>query len=315
MARIYTIGEILVEIMRDSVDSPLNQTGNFLGPYPSGAPAIFISTVSQLNHEAKIWGGVAKDKFGELLIDRLESDGVDCSNITVSGKGATAVAFVSYSSDGSREFIYHIDGTPAGDVKFDESGQTVPDYFHVMGCSLMVNDSLQENICRAVEWAGSKGARISFDPNLRPELLGDKNLYDVVGPVIDQTSIFLPGVDELLMFSDSSDVDEAVKDVFSKYPKMEIIHLKKGKCGSTIYTRDKQVDIPIYPIERVLEIVDPTGAGDSFDAAFLCGLAEDMSLEDAGNYASKAGAINSTVYGPMGGDMKLIHHDFMSDAE
>ena len=121
------MGEILVEIMRDTVDSPLNKRGAFLGPFPSGAPAIFISTVAQLGHEAKIWGGLAKDKFGELLMNRLTSDGVDCSNVIESERGATAVAFVSYAGDGSREFIYHIDGTPAGEIMFDREAQVVPD--------------------------------------------------------------------------------------------------------------------------------------------------------------------------------------------
>lgn len=310
MARIYTMGEILVEIMRDKVDSPLNQEGIFYGPFPSGAPAIFISTVAQLNHEAKIWGGVAEDKFGELLLERLVSDGVDCSDITISGNGATAVAFVSYASDGSREFIYHIDGTPAGSVTFNERGQTAPDYFHVMGCSLMVNDSMLSNICRAVTWASDGGAKISFDPNIRPELLGTRDLLDVTGTIIENTSVFLPGVDELLMFSSAVTVEEAVEELFTKYPKMEIIHLKQGKRGSTIFTREKKITIPIYPIEKVRNIVDPTGAGDSFDAAFLCGIADGKSLQEAGNYAAKAGAINSTVFGPMGGDMKMIKQDF-----
>ena len=311
MAKIFTIGEILVEIMRDSIDVPLDRAGKFLGPFPSGAPAIFISTVAQLGHDAKIWGGVANDKFGALLIERLSSDGVDCTDIAVSEQGATATAFVSYSSDGSREFIFHIDGTPAGRVVFSEEGADVPDYFHVMGCSLMVNELMLSSINRAVKWASRNGAKISFDPNLRPELLGDRDLYDVVGQVIGNTSVFLPGVDELLMFSSSNDIEEAVKEVFEKFPKMEIIHLKDGKRGSSIYTRDEKVFVPIYPIEKVMDIVDPTGAGDSFDAAFLCGLADGMSLQDAGNYASKAGAINSTVFGPMGGDMKLIAQDLI----
>ncbi len=311
MAKIYTMGEILVEIMRDSVDSPLNEPGRFVGPFPSGAPAIFISTAAQLGHEAKIWGGTGKDKFGELLLGRLTADGVDCSDIRAQEKGSTAVAFVSYASDGSREFIFHIDGTPAGNVVFSGEEVLPPDYFHVMGCSLMVNDSLHDNICRAVEWAVSKGARISFDPNIRPELLGGRDVYDIAGAVIENTSVFLPGVDELLMFSRSGNVEEAVEELFSRFPRMEIIHLKRGKRGSTVYTRGERIEIPIYPIEKVRDIVDPTGAGDSFDAAFICGLADNKTLEEAGHYAAKAGAINSTVFGPMGGDMKLIGHDFL----
>ena len=75
------MGEIIVEIMRDGVDKPLDKAETFKGPYPSGAPAIFIDTVARLGHKAAIVGGVGDDDFGKCLLDRLEGDGVDCSNI------------------------------------------------------------------------------------------------------------------------------------------------------------------------------------------------------------------------------------------
>ena len=311
MAKIYTMGEILVEIMRDTVDCPLDQLGSFLGPYPSGAPAIFISAVAQLGHEAKIWGGVGKDRFGKVLLDRLESDGVDCKHISVVNGAATAVAFVAYDSSGDREFIYHIDGTPATAVKFNSEDAVSPDYFHVMGCSLMASDSMAKEINSAVSYFSGKGSKISFDPNIRPELLGSRTIWDVAGLVMDNCSVFLPGVDELKLFSSSDVIEECVSELFEKFPKLEIIHLKKGKRGSVIYTREESIEISIYPIEKVKDIIDPTGAGDSFDGAFICALAEGMPLVDAGNYAAKAGALNSVVMGPMGGDMREIDKDFV----
>ena len=78
---IMTMGEIIVEIMRDGVEKPLDKAETFKGPYPSGAPAIFIDTVARLGHKAAIVGGVGDDDFGKCLLDRLEGDGVDCSNI------------------------------------------------------------------------------------------------------------------------------------------------------------------------------------------------------------------------------------------
>ena len=45
---VISLGELLVEIMRDKVGSPLGQPGVFLGPYPSGAPAIFIVAAARL---------------------------------------------------------------------------------------------------------------------------------------------------------------------------------------------------------------------------------------------------------------------------
>ena len=132
VAKIYTMGEILVEIMRDTVDVPLGEVGRFLGPYPSGAPAIFISAVAQLGHEAKIWGGVGNDRFGDCLLNRLKADGVECRHISIVDGQATAVAFVAYDSSGDREFIYHIDGTPATSAMFGPNDAVTPDYFHVM---------------------------------------------------------------------------------------------------------------------------------------------------------------------------------------
>ena len=46
---------------------------------------------------------------------------------------------------------------------------------------------------------------------------------------------------------------------------------------------------------------DATGAGDSYDAAFICGLAEGKSLADAAKMGAAAGALNAAAFGPMEG--------------
>ena len=83
MTEIMTMGEMIVEIMREKADMPLDKAGVFKGPYPSGAPAIFIDTVARLGHGAAIVGGVGDDDFGKCLTSRLEGDGVDCSDVLV----------------------------------------------------------------------------------------------------------------------------------------------------------------------------------------------------------------------------------------
>src|SRR5512138_2153232 len=113
MKSIWTMGEILVEVMRPRAEMPLDQPGEFLGPFPSGAPAIFIDTVARLGHPAGIIGGVGEDDFGFCVLQRLEKDGVDCRYVRRYPGYATAVAFVTYFADGSRKFLYHIDRTPA----------------------------------------------------------------------------------------------------------------------------------------------------------------------------------------------------------
>ena len=63
MAEIWTMGEMIVEIMREKENEPLDKAGVFRGPYPSGAPAIFIDTVARLGHK----GGQTDLHFPHLI--------------------------------------------------------------------------------------------------------------------------------------------------------------------------------------------------------------------------------------------------------
>ena len=56
-AEIWTMGELLVEVMRPRRGMSLSQAAEFLGPFPSGATGIFIDTVARLGHSAAIISG------------------------------------------------------------------------------------------------------------------------------------------------------------------------------------------------------------------------------------------------------------------
>ena len=291
---ICTMGEMIVEIMRNEVDAPLNEAGVFLGPFPSGAPAIFIDTVAKLGHSAAIIGGVGKDDFGRCLTDRLTKDGVDCSLVGEYTEASTGCAFVTYFSDGGRKFIFHIGNTPAAMPKMPPK-EKLPDtdYFHVMGCSLMASEAFGREIVKVMYKMKEKGARISFDPNVRPELLGNA---DLVNEVLSKTNILMPGVSELLMISGCDTVEDAVKKCFEN-EFLEIIALKNGSKGCRVFTRDGEFSQGIYEVEPL----DATGAGDSFDGAFLVALAEGKDVRTAAKIASAAAALNTAAFGPMEG--------------
>jgi sugar/nucleoside kinase (ribokinase family) len=299
MAEVWTMGEMLVEIMRPGADMALDQPGEFLGPYPSGAPAIFIDTVARLGHPSGIFGGVGQDDFGKLLLERMKKDGVDVRFVNESAENSTAVAFVTYFSDGSRKFIYHIGNTPAVCPKpfsMEEVGDSK--YFHIMGCSLMASDSFKDKILDAARRFLEHGAKLSFDPNIRPELLAGRTVDEVLGGLLSKCSVVMPGVEELKMLTGRESIEDGIKALFS-YPSMEIVALKRGSKGCTLYSRTETVDVDAYRIVQV----DPTGAGDCFDAALLCGIIEGRRLRDVGRMASAAGALDAMKQGPMEGDI------------
>jgi len=250
-----------------------------------------------LGHSGGIIGGVASDDFGRCLMDRLASDGVDLRYVKKISNSATATAFVTYLEDGSRKFIFHIDGTPAAMGRFPkEASSEKPIFFHVMGCSLMINERFRAEIFKAVEFFYNAGARITFDPNIRFELLQDQDLMRIIGPVLKRTAILFPGEAELNLIGRNMQIEESVRWLF-KTPTLEMIVLKRGKAGARIYTRSDVIETPVIQVQEV----DPTGAGDCFDAGFLCGLLEEKSLEECGKLAAAVGALNAAAFGPMEG--------------
>jgi len=301
MCEIWTMGEILVEIMRPRPEMQLYEKGEFIGPFPSGAPAIFIDTVARLGHSAGIIGGVGEDDFGRCVLDRLKSDGVNCDHVACVSGISTAVAFVTYFNDGSRKFIYHIGNTPAAMPKSpDISKIDGARFFHLMGCSLMVDAEFYSEIMKTAEKFLKNGAKITFDPNIRPELLGGRDINDIVGPIMENCSVLLPGVEELQLLSGEKDIERAVAKLF-KNGKLEVIALKKGKKGCTVYSRNEKFEMGVYTIIPA----DATGAGDCFDAGFLCGLLEDKPLVECTQIATAAASLNTAAFGPMEGNISV----------
>lgn len=316
MAEIWTMGETLVEIMRTEVDKPLNETALFSGPYPSGSSAIMISTVARMGHSCGIISGVGKDGFGECMLNRLKKDGVDVSKVLVDPDGSTACAFVAYDNQGDRRYLFHWDETPATKAVMPdvtEPSLKEAKYFHVMGCALTAKLSYGWEIVKTARAMKAQGTKISFDPNVRTEHLTNpsksKESFEIINAILDITSLFAPGLDELKLLTGLDDVEAAVKKCFEN-PNLEILMLKMGSKGSRIYTRDGQVvDQGLYKVESV----DPTGAGDTSIGAFLCALLEGKSMKECAEIAAAAGALNVAAFGPMEGKISPENVQAMRD--
>jgi len=296
MYDIITIGEILVEILTDHVGQKLSEPGKLLGPYPSGAPAIAIDQAGRMGARAAIIAKVGDDGFGKLNLDRLSADGVDISHVITTKDNSTGTAFVTYFENGDRQFIFHFTHAACGDLSpadIDEDSIRSSRYLHIMGCSITGSPTMGEAIIRAVRLAKENGVKISFDPNIRPELLNGQ-IMDYYREIIDASDVLLTGKSELrLLFGDAS---EAVKKLLEQ--KDRIVVVKDGSRGTELHTRTEAFSIATYPAEEV----DPTGAGDCFDGTFLSMICQGADLRTAVNYGNAAGSRAVQKRGPMEGN-------------
>ncbi|HID08184.1 MAG TPA: sugar kinase, partial [Armatimonadetes bacterium] len=271
--------------------------GTFAGPFPSGAPAIFADQVARLGHPCAMVGSVGDDDFGRCVLNRLQQDGVDTRYIRIINDVATGVAFVAYFADGSRKFIFHFGNSAAGQLpSANDVDLSQTKFVHVCGCTVSAGGALRDESYKLVERAARAGIKVSFDPNLRPELLADVTaVRDVCEPILKHTYVLSTGVTEAMVLTGESDADAACRKLLHR--NIEIIALKLGERGCRICTAEGTVDVPAYSVDAV----DPTGAGDCFDAAVVVGIIEGLPLQEIGRLANACGALATTRRGPMEG--------------
>jgi len=295
---VIALGEILVEIMRTKKDVPHTQVGEYSGPYPSGAPAIFIDAVARLSVKCGFIGVVGDDDFGRLLIDRLKDDGVETGYIKVKSGFTTGTTFVMYYSSGSRKFIFHLRHAAAGQLSpadLDPSYVSKVKLVHVMGSSLAVSESSRDACYEVVRIVKKAGGIVTFDPNLRPELLSVEEIRKLCAPIMRVCDVVLPSGTEAEALTGHKEPVESAKALLNFGPKIAVIKL--GDKGAIVATKDEIIREPAFDVVEL----DPTGAGDIYDGAFIVGMLEGWPLKRTAKFASAAGAIKVTKFGPMEG--------------
>jgi sugar/nucleoside kinase (ribokinase family) len=300
---ILTVGEALVEVMRTAVGQPLDRPGLFTGPYPSGAPFIFAAQAARLGAHVAAVGAVGQDAFGKCLLDQLQADGIDARGVRVLSTHTTGVAFVAYAADGSRDFVFHFRHAAAGQLSPDLLDTALFEglgALHLMGSTLSIHAGALQTGLRALELAQSAGARFSFDPNLRPQLMPVEQAREAFDLFVRAADVILPTAEEAQLLTGQPTLAQAVDTLLSSKPGKVVI-ITQGRDGCTVYTRHEAHRIPGFGVEEV----DPTGAGDCFDAGFLVRWLAGDSVTDAARFANACGALAVTAQGPMAGARRL----------
>ena len=297
MKKVVTIGEIVVEIMAVERGDGFLEPISLIGPFPSGAPAIFIDQVARLGQPCGLVSCVGNDDFGRLNIERLRADGVDVSAIRVIPEYATGSAFVRYRKDGNRDFVFNIKQSangqigPAPEVDALLAGA---DCLHVMGSALFSEGSVNLTL-QAAERIKARGGVVSYDPNLRKEMLDLPGMREAMATILRLTDLFLPSGPEVSLLTTAKDEAGAISELLAGG--VQAVVLKRGAEGASYFDADGRIDQSAFRVEEV----DPTGAGDSFGGAFVTCWLMGEAPADALRFAAAAGALAVMRKGPMEG--------------
>lgn len=302
---IVSIGEIVAEIIAEDRGAGFRQPVRLRGPYPSGAPAIFIDQVARLGHPAGLISCVGDDDFGWINVERLRRDGVDTSAIRIHPDQATGTAFVRYRDTGERDFVFNIRHSAAGHTRVTAEARALLDgcgHLHVMGSSLF-SPPLIDAAGQAVRHVRERGGTVSFDPNIRKEMLAIPGMTEALGAMLRQCDIFLPSGPELTLLTEAASEEGAIAEILGLG--VSAVVVKRGQDGASHHDRDGALHMAAWPAVEI----DPTGAGDCFGATFVTCRLQGRGIGESLRYANASGARAVGVRGPMEGTSSFAELD------
>jgi sugar/nucleoside kinase (ribokinase family) len=304
---IGSVGELLVEFVCTEKDLRHLHPAPYVGPFPSGAPGIFIDQAARiakgLGGRAVFAGAVGDDAFGKVILQRLVEDGVDPALIKVVPGIPTGTAHVSYNRDGSRDFVFNMAHSAAGrmpeaaevEARFLSAGITI---LHISG-SMLGDAAMRAAAVDVCERLHGRGVAVSIDPNIRTELLTDHGYLDAVNRLMAMATYVLPSDADADILFPGQPFDDWSGRLMAKGAR--VVVLKRGDQGCTGRDAGATVDLPAHAVA----VVDPTGAGDCFCATFVTLMAAGFPLAHALAQANAAGALAVCKLGPMEGNSSL----------
>ncbi len=234
-------------------------------PHAGGAVFNTAIALGRLGAETGFLSGLSSDMFGTILDDALLAAHVDAS-LAIRSDRPTTLAFVKLT-DGHADYAF-VDENTAGRMLTEADMPPVPDR---VGAMFFGGISLPVEPCGAAYEAlmlREAPARVTMiDPNIRPGFIEDENRYRAR---IER----MIGAADIVKISDE-DMDWLGLGVAGMMALgVKLICLTEGARGVTGYLPDDKVTVPA---RRVI-VEDTVGAGDTFNAGLLAGLARDGHL-------------------------------------
>lgn len=234
---------------------------------------------------------------GAAFLDLWARENVDTSIVRQIAGGKTGRYEISHGPNG-HEFTFDRKGSAASlmtPADLPTKALEKARILHVSGISQAISASASDSVLTAMSIVKRAGGRLSYDTNLRPKLWPLERARDVIHHAISLSDIALPGLEDAQLLTGLTDPDAIVDFYTSLGP--SVVALTLGAQGTLVQSDDQRALIPAISVEPV----DATGAGDTFDGAFLAQLLEGASPFDAARYANVAAGLSTQHYGAIAG--------------
>jgi fructokinase len=245
---IWVCGEVLIDILPT-------------GPVVGGGPANTAKALARLGHDVHFIDGISSDAYGQSARAELLHDGVNLDLALASDK-PTCTATVTLDAAGGASYEFLIDGT----ATFDFASSWLPDPYRYQPQVLHIGTlvtMIEPGASALYDWAMQVAelAPIVFDPNIRPSVQPDRDLYEAaVEKWAALSAVIKVSEDDLAWLFPG----QSIEDVANRWINdgAFLVVVTQGANGLMGYTSDGRVEVPGIKVD----VVDTVGAGDTVGA-------------------------------------------------
>ena len=254
---IWVCGEVLI----DELPS---------GAVVGGGPANTAKALARLGHEVSFIDGLSTDVYGVKARAELVADGVDLS-LSHSSDLPTATAAVTLAGNGAASYVFNLDKT----ATFDFESSWLPDPSRLKPHALYIGTLatlVQPGADVLFEWAiaCAEFAPIVFDPNIRTQVMNDRDKYVAIVEKWVGISSVVKLSDEDFQWLYPGKNHESVAAQWLQGG-VALVVITRGANGLVGYTSDGVVEVA----GEKVAVVDTVGAGDTVGAIIVQGLITD----------------------------------------
>ncbi|MFO7169240.1 MAG: carbohydrate kinase family protein [Chloroflexota bacterium] len=248
-----------------------------------GSSAIFACGVARLGLRVAFAGVIGDDMVGQFCRAELERAGVDTVGVVVDPDLKTGMTVILQRPDDRAMLTY------AGAIAALTPERIDPALLrrarHVHVGSYFLQTALQPGLPELFAEARGHGATTSLDTNWDPS-----ERWAGLEKLLAVTDILLPNEAEACALAGADDWERALELLAARVPTVAV---KRGGAGASAVRGGERVDVAAPPVR----VVDAVGAGDSFDAGFVCGALAGWPLERTLRLAVACGALSTQAAG------------------
>jgi sugar/nucleoside kinase (ribokinase family) len=285
---ILTLGEINVDLILGHDAAPtfgqFEKVVDDATLTVGGSGTIFAMGAAQLGLRTAYCGVVGDDTFGRFMLDHLRRRQIDTRGVIIDPTLKTGLSVI-LNVPGDRAILTHL-----GAIDQLRADLVAPELLaqsrHIHVTSYFLQHNLRPGLAALLAQARAGGATVSIDTNWDPNERWDDGLHEVLA----QTDLFLPNEQEARAITRSSTLEEALAILATTIPTVAI---KNGAEGAICRRGDEIVRDPGFP----MQVIDTTGAGDSFNGGFLYGWLHNWELADALALGCACGSLSTQAAG------------------